>query len=80
MRRRDKNKFKILAEIRRMITEAARCKIIILRKNLGEPGKPDDNLMPGWVRVPMAQIVQRPFVKELWVAVRSSEDREEWMV
>ena len=61
---RDKNKLQILAEIRRMVTKAARCKIIILRQNLGKPGKPDDNLMPGWVRLPRVKIVQRPFCKE----------------
>ena len=72
MATRNNNKFKIPAEIRKLATEAARCRNPILR------GRPDDNLIPGLVFF-IDEIAQRAVVKKLLVAGRASEDREAWM-
>ena len=53
---RDKNKFKIPTEIRRMAIVVAKCRNPVLRKDLRKKlGRPEGNLVPGWVRFPGKQ-------------------------
>ena len=68
---RNKNKFKILDDIRKMATEAAKFRIPIWEKH----EKLDGNLVSVRMQCPTGKIVQRLVVKKLWIAGRAGEDR-----
>ena len=77
---RDKNQCRIPVEIKGLAMAAAIYRNLVLRKDLRKKtGRPEENLMPGWVRFPREKIVQRPIVKNCGsMDVPAKTERSGW--